>query len=255
MALRVYMNEKLRFSLGLMPGVLSEKRILSHMENMPLSYPGPQGAQRWSYKQWLLCSAILLTVCSFSALILPFLPLKSFLCWFLVLRPLNMAVSWCSSPSALPDLTVSHNFTTDSNKLKIPSFWVAKSNQQAATDSCQAKFGPLPSKWQMVPPEPSCMNKTSDWKLTILKNGLYLIYGQVVFDTTYKGVAPFEVQLRKNKDALQTLTDNFKIQTVGGAYELHTGDTIGLIFNSEDQILKSNTYWGIVLVANLQFNS
>ncbi|VTJ57053.1 Hypothetical predicted protein, partial [Marmota monax] len=126
---------------------------------------------------------------------------------------------------------------------------------QAATDSCQAKFGPLPSKWQMVPPEPSCMNKTSDWKLTILKNGLYLIYGQVVFDTTYKGVAPFEVQLRKNKDAVQTLTNNFKIQTVGGTYELHTGDTIGLIFNSEDQILKSNTYWGIVLVANLQFNS
>ncbi|KAM4812173.1 tumor necrosis factor ligand superfamily member 18 [Urocitellus parryii] len=209
MALRVYMNEKLRFPLGLMPGVLSEKRILSHMENMPLSYPGPQGAQRWSYKRWLLCSAILLTVCSFSALILPFLPLK----------------------------------------------WVAKSNQQAATDSCQAKFGPLPSKWQMVPPEPSCMNKTSDWKLTVLKNGLYLIYGQVVFDTTYKGVAPFEVQLRKNKDAIQTLTNNFKIQTVGGIYELHTGDTVGLIFNSEDQILKSNTYWGIVLVANLQFNS
>nr|XP_040133842.1 LOW QUALITY PROTEIN: tumor necrosis factor ligand superfamily member 18 [Ictidomys tridecemlineatus] len=186
----------------LFTALISPKRILSHMENMPLSYPGPQGAQRWSYKRWLLCSAILLTVCSFSALILPFLPLK-----------------------------------------------------QAATDSCQAKFGPLPSKWQMVPPEPSCMNKTSDWKLTILKNGLYLIYGQVVFDITYKGVAPFEVQLRKNKDAIQTLTNNFKIQTVGGIYELHTGDTIGLIFNSEDQILKSNTYWGIVLVANLQFNS
>uniref|UniRef100_A0A8D2DMJ7 Tumor necrosis factor ligand superfamily member 18 n=1 Tax=Sciurus vulgaris TaxID=55149 RepID=A0A8D2DMJ7_SCIVU len=177
-----------------------QKRVLSHVENMPLSHPGSQGAQRGSYKRWLI-TAVVLVVCSVSALVLSSLPLK------------------------------------------------------AAADSCQAKFGPLPSKWQTVPPEPSCMNKTSDWKLTVLQNGLYLIYGQVVFDTTYNGVAPLEVQLRKNKDAIQTLKNNFKIQTIGGTYELHAGDTMGLIFNSEDQILKNNTYWGIVLVANLQFTS
>ncbi|KFO28494.1 Tumor necrosis factor ligand superfamily member 18, partial [Fukomys damarensis] len=124
-----------------------------------------------------------------------------------------------------------------------------------AKESCMAKFGPLPSKWKMTSPEPPCMNKISDWELRILQNGLYLTYGQVAFDRTYKGAAPFEVWLRKNEEPIQILTNNSQIQTLGGIYDLHVGDTIDLTFNSEDQVLKNNTYWGILLIPNIQFIS
>ncbi|XP_008054639.1 tumor necrosis factor ligand superfamily member 18 [Carlito syrichta] len=126
---------------------------------------------------------------------------------------------------------------------------------KTANEPCVAKFGPLPSKWQMASPEPPCVNKISDWKLKILQSGLYLIFGQMAPNATYNGVAPFEVQLRKNEDIIQTLTNNLKIQNVGGTYELHAGDTIVLIFNSEHQVLKNNTYWGIILLANPHFIS
>ncbi|XP_059731555.1 tumor necrosis factor ligand superfamily member 18 isoform X2 [Bos taurus] len=124
-----------------------------------------------------------------------------------------------------------------------------------AQGPCVAKFGPLPSKWQMPSPEPSCVNKTADWRLKILQNGLYLIYGQVAPNTAYKGRAPFEVQLRKNEDPIQALTNNSMIQNVGGAYEFHAGDVIDLIFNAEHQVLKNKTYWGIFLLTNPQFIS
>ncbi|ELW70912.1 Tumor necrosis factor ligand superfamily member 18 [Tupaia chinensis] len=124
-----------------------------------------------------------------------------------------------------------------------------------AKEPCVAKFGPLPSKWQIVSPDPPCVNETSDWKLKILQKGLYLIYGQVAPNVTYKGPAPFEVQLRRNNDIIQTLTNNSKIQNVGGTYELFTGDIIELLFNWEHQVLKNNTYWGIILLANPQFLS
>uniref|UniRef100_A0AAA9TDR7 Tumor necrosis factor ligand superfamily member 18 n=1 Tax=Bos taurus TaxID=9913 RepID=A0AAA9TDR7_BOVIN len=126
---------------------------------------------------------------------------------------------------------------------------------QTAQGPCVAKFGPLPSKWQMPSPEPSCVNKTADWRLKILQNGLYLIYGQVAPNTAYKGRAPFEVQLRKNEDPIQALTNNSMIQNVGGAYEFHAGDVIDLIFNAEHQVLKNKTYWGIFLLTNPQFIS
>ncbi|KAF5916630.1 hypothetical protein HPG69_005425 [Diceros bicornis minor] len=126
---------------------------------------------------------------------------------------------------------------------------------KTANEPCVAKFGPLPSKWQMASPEPPCVNKVADWKLRILQNGLYLIYGQVDPNTTYKEVAPFEVRLCKNEDIIQTLTDNSKIQTIGGTYELHAGDIINLLFNSEHQVLKNSTYWGILLLAKPQFIS
>ncbi|XP_025259642.1 tumor necrosis factor ligand superfamily member 18 [Theropithecus gelada] len=126
---------------------------------------------------------------------------------------------------------------------------------EAAKEPCMAKFGPLPSKWQMASSQPPCVNKVSDWKLEILQNGLYLIYGQVAPNANYNDVAPFEVRLYKNKDMIQTLTNKSKIQNVGGTYELHVGDTIDLIFNSEYQVLKNNTYWGIILLANPQFIS
>ena len=99
------------------------------------------------------------------------------------------------------------------------------------------------------------MNKTADWRLKILQNGLYLIYGQVAPNTAYKGRAPFEVQLRKNEDPIQALTNNSMIQNVGGAYEFHAGDVIDLIFNAEHQVLKNKTYWGIFLLTNPQFIS
>nr|XP_010982835.1 tumor necrosis factor ligand superfamily member 18 isoform X3 [Camelus dromedarius]XP_031291607.1 tumor necrosis factor ligand superfamily member 18 isoform X3 [Camelus dromedarius]XP_031291608.1 tumor necrosis factor ligand superfamily member 18 isoform X3 [Camelus dromedarius]XP_031291609.1 tumor necrosis factor ligand superfamily member 18 isoform X3 [Camelus dromedarius] len=176
---------------------------LSHMENMPLSHSGPQGAQRPSWKQWLLYSTtiILLLLCSFSTLIYTLLPLKT------------------------------------------------------ANEPCVAKFGPLPSKWQMASPEPSCVNKTADWRLKILQNGLYLIYGQVAPNTAYKGHAPFEVLLRRNGDTIQALTNSTTVQNIGGAYEFHAGDAIDLIFNEEHQVLKNNTYLGIFLLANPQFIS
>ncbi|XP_062959752.1 tumor necrosis factor ligand superfamily member 18 [Cynocephalus volans] len=126
---------------------------------------------------------------------------------------------------------------------------------QTAKEPCAAKFGPLPLKWQMASSEHPCVNKISDWKLGILQNGLYLIYGQVAPNETYKELAPFKVQLRKNEDIIQTLTNKSKIQYVGGTYELHAGDVIELIFNSEHQVLENNTYWGIVLLANPQFIS
>lgn len=107
----------------------------------------------------------------------------------------------------------------------------------------------------MTSPEPPCVNEIADWQLRILQNGLYLIYGQVDPNTAYKGVAPFEVRLYKNEDIIQTLTSNSEIQNVGGTYELHAGDTINLKFNSEHQVLKNNTYWGILLLANPQFIS
>nr|XP_012299939.1 tumor necrosis factor ligand superfamily member 18 [Aotus nancymaae] len=126
---------------------------------------------------------------------------------------------------------------------------------ETAKEPCMAKFGPLPSKWQMAPSDPPCVNKVSDWKLEILQNGLYLIYGQVAPNGNYNDVAPFEVRLYKNKDMIQNLTNKSNIQNVGGTYELHIGDTINLIFNSEHQVLKNNTYWGIILLANSQFIS
>ncbi|XP_050623959.1 tumor necrosis factor ligand superfamily member 18 [Macaca thibetana thibetana] len=126
---------------------------------------------------------------------------------------------------------------------------------ETTKEPCMAKFGPLPSKWQMASSQPPCVNKVSDWKLEILQNGLYLIYGQVAPNANYNDVAPFEVRLYKNKDMIQTLTNKSKIQNVGGTYELHVGDTIDLIFNSEYQVLKNNTYWGIILLANPQFIS
>uniref|UniRef100_A0A9L0IJY1 Tumor necrosis factor ligand superfamily member 18 n=2 Tax=Equus asinus TaxID=9793 RepID=A0A9L0IJY1_EQUAS len=189
----------------LCPHTLSfpQRMSLNHMENMPLSHSSPQGAQRTSWKQWVLYSTIiiLLLLCSFGTLILTFLPLKT------------------------------------------------------ANETCVAKFGPLPSKWQMTSPEPPCVNEIADWQLRILQNGLYLIYGQVDPNTAYEGAAPFEVRLYKNEDIIQTLTSNSEIQNVGGTYELHAGDTINLKFNSEHQVLKNNTYWGILLLANPQFIS
>ncbi|KAM5295333.1 tumor necrosis factor ligand superfamily member 18 [Glossophaga mutica] len=118
---------------------------------------------------------------------------------------------------------------------------------------CVAKFGPLPSKWQMVSLEPSCVKQVADWKLQILRNGLYSIYGQVAPNTTYREAAPFDVRLRKNEGIIQIVKNNATIQNVGGIYELREGDTIDLIFNAEYQVLKNNTYWGILLLANPQF--
>uniref|UniRef100_A0A4X1UGV8 Tumor necrosis factor ligand superfamily member 18 n=1 Tax=Sus scrofa TaxID=9823 RepID=A0A4X1UGV8_PIG len=198
-----------------------QRMSLSHMENMPLSHSSPHAAQRPSWKQWLLYSTIviLLLLCSFSALILTFLPLK-------VRRQQYLRL-----------LFIVLHFALTSNR------------------PCVAKFGPLPSKWQMPSPEPSCVNKTDDWRLKILQNGLYLIYGQVAPNTAYKGQAPFEVLLRRNEDPIQSLTNNSTVQNVGGAYEFHAGDVIDLIFNAEHQVLKNNTYWGIFLLANPQFIS
>ncbi|XP_007945323.1 tumor necrosis factor ligand superfamily member 18 [Orycteropus afer afer] len=124
-----------------------------------------------------------------------------------------------------------------------------------AKEPCIAKFGPLPSEWQTTSSEPLCVevDDISVWKLKILRSGLYVIYSQVAPNTTYKELAPFEVQLRKNNVTIQTVTDNSKTQNVGGTYELHAGDTIGLRFNHEYQVLKNNTYWGILLLANPQF--
>ncbi|XP_064132700.1 tumor necrosis factor ligand superfamily member 18 [Loxodonta africana] len=186
---------------------------LSHLENMPLNHSSPQGAQRSSWKLWLLCSTItFLLLCLFIILIFIFLPLKT------VNKP------------------------------------------------CVAKFGPLPSKWQITP-ESLCvhvdkdtdmdmdMDEIYDWKLKIRHSGLYIIYGQVVPNTTYKEKAPFEVQLRKNDATIQTLTNNSKTQSVGGTYELHAGDTIALRFNYKYQFLKNDTYWGIFLLANPPFVS
>lgn len=119
---------------------------------------------------------------------------------------------------------------------------------------CKCLTGPSPLKWQMTCPKLPCVNKTANEKLEILQNGLYLIYGQVAPNTTYKEPAPFAVRLRKNEDIIQALTNNSKIQNVGGTYELRAGDILELIYNSDHQVLKNHTYWGIVLLANPQYN-
>ncbi|XP_004626965.3 LOW QUALITY PROTEIN: tumor necrosis factor ligand superfamily member 18 [Octodon degus] len=124
-----------------------------------------------------------------------------------------------------------------------------------AKEFCIAKFGPLPSKWQMASPEPPCVVKISDWELKILQNGFYLTYGQVAFNRTYKGAAPFEVWLRKNKKLMQVLTNNSQIETFGWIYDLHAGETIDLTFNDENQVLKNNTYWVLALIPNHPFIS
>ncbi|XP_054443530.1 tumor necrosis factor ligand superfamily member 18 isoform X2 [Pteronotus mesoamericanus] len=120
---------------------------------------------------------------------------------------------------------------------------------------CVAKFGPLPSKWKMVSLEPSCVRQIADWKLQILQNGLYLIYGQVAPNTLWKQLAPFDVRLLKNGTIIQIVKDNTTIQNVGGTYELHHGDTIELTFNTPHQVLQNNTYWGILLLANPQYSA
>ncbi|KAM4860746.1 tumor necrosis factor ligand superfamily member 18 [Thomomys bottae] len=124
---------------------------------------------------------------------------------------------------------------------------------QIVKESCVAKFGPFPEKWQMTSPEPPCVNMTSDGKLKVLQNGLYLIFGRVAFDTAYEGFVPLAVQLRKNEDILKTLISTSQIQMLSEIHELHTGDTIQLLFNSEDQVLKNDTYWGVLLEAHLPF--
>ncbi|XP_070252350.1 tumor necrosis factor ligand superfamily member 18 [Myotis yumanensis] len=126
---------------------------------------------------------------------------------------------------------------------------------KAVSEPCVAKFGPLPSRWQMASPKPPCVSQIADWELKILRDGLYSIYGEVAPNKTYKEPAPFEVRLRKNKGIIQVLTNNAIIQNVGGTYELHAGDIIDLIFNAEHQVLKNNTYWGVILLANPQFIS
>ncbi|KAM9613415.1 tumor necrosis factor ligand superfamily member 18 [Trichechus inunguis] len=130
---------------------------------------------------------------------------------------------------------------------------------KTVNEPCVAKFGPLPSGWQITSSEPLCVavdrDEKSDWKLKILRSGLYVIYGQVAPNTTYKEPAPFAVQLRKNNAIIQTLTDNSKTHNIGGTYEFHAGDTIALRFNYKYQVLKNDTYWGILLVANPQFVS
>lgn len=107
----------------------------------------------------------------------------------------------------------------------------------------------------MASPEPSCVKPIAEWKLKIRQDGLYAIYGQVAPNTTYKEPAPFEVRLRKNESIIQTLTNNAMIQNVGGTYELHAEDVIDLIFNSEYQVVKNNTYWGILMLATPHFIS
>ncbi|XP_051004211.1 tumor necrosis factor ligand superfamily member 18 [Acomys russatus] len=128
----------------------------------------------------------------------------------------------------------------------------------AAKEACMVKFELLPSKWQMTSPEPFCVNMTSDGMLKILRNGVYLIYGQVtpVAKEHIKNPASFIVQLvRKDDDVLQTVMSDFQIVTIGGIYDLKAGDTIYLRFNSNDHVQKNNTYWGIVLVPDLIFIS
>uniref|UniRef100_G3TBU1 Uncharacterized protein n=1 Tax=Loxodonta africana TaxID=9785 RepID=G3TBU1_LOXAF len=75
-------HEYLLFTALVLP-----KMSLSHLENMPLNHSSPQGAQRSSWKLWLLCSTItFLLLCLFIILIFIFLPLKvrSLPCKFLI---------------------------------------------------------------------------------------------------------------------------------------------------------------------------
>ncbi|XP_031242860.1 LOW QUALITY PROTEIN: tumor necrosis factor ligand superfamily member 18 [Mastomys coucha] len=124
-----------------------------------------------------------------------------------------------------------------------------------AKQPCMVKFELLSSKWQMTSPEPHCVNMTSNGMVKILRKGVYLIYGQVTpVDKKYiKDYAPFVVQIFKNNDVLQTLTNDFQLLPIGGIYELHAGDKIHLMFNSKDHIQKNNTYWGIILMPDLSF--
>lgn len=100
-----------------------------------------------------------------------------------------------------------------------------------------------------------CVNYTADWKLRILQDGLYLVYAQVAPNETFQDLAPYEVRLLKNQDIIQVIKDKSKTEYVGKFFELHAEDTINLIFNSEHQVLKNNTFLGIVLIDNLKFNS
>lgn len=114
-----------------------------------------------------------------------------------------------------------------------------------------------PSKWHMTSPQPFCVNMTSDGKLEILQDGVYLIYGQVtpVNKEDIKIPVDFIVELVKEGDVLQSATNDFQVITIGGIYELHAGDSIYLKFNSDDHVQKNNTYWGIVLMPDLSFSS
>ncbi|XP_004613923.1 tumor necrosis factor ligand superfamily member 18 [Sorex araneus] len=124
-----------------------------------------------------------------------------------------------------------------------------------ASKSCVAKFGPLPSKWKLSSCESPCMNYTDDWKLRILQDGLYLVYAQVAPNTTCQDLAPYEVRLLKNQDIIHVITDKSKIEYVGRSFEFRAEDTIKLIFNSEHQVLKNNSYLGIFLIDHLKFTS
>ncbi|XP_006892747.1 PREDICTED: tumor necrosis factor ligand superfamily member 18 [Elephantulus edwardii] len=122
-------------------------------------------------------------------------------------------------------------------------------------EPCGAKFGPLPARWKTTLSEPHCVAVEEDWKLTILKDGLYIIYSHVVPNTTYNESAPFDVRLYKNESTIQNTTDNSKIQNMGGTYELHPGDIISLRFNYNYQVLKNDTYLGIIFLASPPFIS
>ncbi|XP_045154171.1 tumor necrosis factor ligand superfamily member 18 isoform X2 [Echinops telfairi] len=130
---------------------------------------------------------------------------------------------------------------------------------KTANKPCIAKFGPLRSEWKITPSVPLCveleMNGSDDWKVKIHQSGFYIIYSLVVPNTTYKGTAPFEVQLLKNNFIIQTLNDNSTAQNVGGTYELRAGDTIALRFNHKYQVIESDTHWGIIWLANPHFIS
>ncbi|XP_036057905.1 tumor necrosis factor ligand superfamily member 18 [Onychomys torridus] len=126
-----------------------------------------------------------------------------------------------------------------------------------AKDPCMVKFELLPSKWQMTSPEPLCVTMTSDGKLEILQDGVYLIYGQVtpIPKESITNSAEFIVELVKKGNVLQSATNDFQILTIGGIYELRARDTIYLRFNSDDHIQKNNTYWGVILMPELSFSS
>ncbi|KAG8515763.1 Tumor necrosis factor ligand superfamily member 18, partial [Galemys pyrenaicus] len=126
---------------------------------------------------------------------------------------------------------------------------------KTASEPCGAKFGPLPSKWQMTSLESRCVVKIADRKLKILQGGSYQINAQVAPNTTYQEIAPFEVQLLKNKDILQTVTDKSKVQYVGMHCELHAEDTIELIFNGKHQVLENNTYLEVFGIGNITWIS
>ncbi|XP_075396594.1 tumor necrosis factor ligand superfamily member 18 isoform X2 [Tenrec ecaudatus] len=130
---------------------------------------------------------------------------------------------------------------------------------KTANVPCIAKFGPLRSEWKITPSGPLCVeletHGSDDWKVKIHQSGFYIIYSLVVPNTTYKGTAPFEVQLLKNNVVIQALKDNSTAQNVGGAYELHAGDSIALRFNHKYQVIETDTHWGVIWLANPHFIS